>query len=152
MDPSVRDLVVRAAPAACEQAVEWLASLPAETTPEQAWAVCPDAGWLLWLAGTLCVERRSIALAACACAELALAYVPAGEDRPRLGLEVTRAWCRGAASIYEVREARYAAAYASDAAYAADAAAAAYAARKSERAGQRRRFNAVMEEALEKSR
>jgi hypothetical protein len=106
---TVRDLVVRAAPTACAPAVEWLASLPAETTPEQAWAVCPDAGWLLWLAGKLGVERRAIVFAACACAELALEFVPAGEDRPRRCIEVTRAWCRGEASISEVHEARSAA-------------------------------------------
>lgn len=33
----------------CPKAVAWLCSLPAETTPEQAIALCPEPGWLVWL-------------------------------------------------------------------------------------------------------
>ena len=61
-----------------------------------------------------------------------LPYVPVGEDRPRLAIELAEAWCNGRATIVEVRTAAYAAyaAYAAaDAADAdADAAYAAYAA------------------------
>jgi hypothetical protein len=38
-----------------------------------------------------------------------LHFVPAGEDRPRRALEVARAWCRGDASLDDVRSAEAAA-------------------------------------------
>jgi hypothetical protein len=68
--------------------------------------------------------REKVVLAACACAELALKYVPAGEERPKQAIETARKWARGEATLQEVNAAN-AAAYA-DAAYAA--ASAAYAA------------------------
>jgi hypothetical protein len=89
---------------------------------------------MLWLAGRLVKndeDRKPIVLAACACARLALQYVPKGELRPLHAIETAEAWCRGEATIEEVRAARAAAyaAYAADAAYAAAADAAdAYAA------------------------
>ena len=88
---------------------------------------------MLWLAGRLDIDRKLLVLAACDCAETALQYVPEGEYRPAKCIQVTRNWCNGTATIYEVRAARgwsaNAAANAADAAHpdayaaAADAAA-----------------------------
>ena len=86
---------------------------------------------MLWLAGRIDIDRKLLVSAACACAEPALAFVRAGEDRPRLAIEVARAWCVGTATLDDVRAAAAAAYAAYDAAAAAaDAAAdaAAYAA------------------------
>ena len=83
------------------------------------------------------MRRETAALAACACARLALVHVPAGEGRPLAAIETTERWARGEATLDEVRTARgdayaaEAAAYAdadAAAAYAAEAAADAYAA------------------------
>lgn len=97
-----------------------------------AWETCDQANWMLWLAGRV-MDHESVVAAACDCAELALMYVPAGEDRPRQCIEVTRKWCRGEATLDEVwiakNIAKNAAFYAAaDAAVAAAVAAAAAAA------------------------
>ena len=113
---------------ACPPSLEWLKS----RTLAEAWEQCERGDWLLWLAAKAGVDRKRLVMAACACARLALVHVPAGEQRPRIAIETAEAWCRGEATIEQVKEARRnaadaAAAYAAaDAAYAA--AAAAYAA------------------------
>jgi len=105
---------------ACSDAVEWVGT----RTIEQAWAECERGDWMLWLAGRIDIDRKLLVSAACACAEPALAFVRAGEDRPRLAIEVARAWCVGTATLDDVRAAAYAA-YAYAASSAADAASAA---------------------------
>jgi hypothetical protein len=103
-----------------------------------AWAACEDPRWLLWYAGRVsgprgAEPRRRLTLCACECARLALPYVRAGEERPRIAIETAEAWARGgegAPTLEQVRVAAAAAdaadAYAAaDAAYAAAAAAAA---------------------------
>jgi len=135
---------------ACSQAVEWVGRRGLRT----AWRDCPRGDWMLWLATRVNVDRRLVVRAACDCARLALQYVPFGEDRPRLVIEIAEAWCDGkvaantssdASAVYAaVGAAYYAAYYASaadaavDAVRAADAAAyavrAAYAAARAVRA------------------
>lgn len=99
-------------------------------TLDEAWATCPRGDWMLWLAGRAGVERKTVVLAACACARLALKHVPEGEARPLAAIETAEKWARGeeGVTMEDVRKARRAAAYAADAAYADAAAAAAYAA------------------------
>jgi hypothetical protein len=112
---------------ACAMAVHWVG----ERTLEEAWNQCERGDWMLWFAGKIEVDRKLLVLAACGCARKALKNVPEGEERPRIAIEAAEAWCRGEASIEDVRaaaDAARAAAYAARAA--ADAAdAAAYAAR-----------------------
>lgn len=69
---------------------------------------------LLWYAAEVGADYTFIVRAACACARLALQYVPDGEDRPRIAIETAEAWCDGRVTIDEVRAA-HAAAYAADA-------------------------------------
>ena len=111
---------------ACTPSLEWLKS----RTLAEAWEQCERGDWLLWLAAKAGVDRRRLVMAACACARLALVHVPPGEERPRVAIETAEAWCRGEATIEQVKEARRNAADAADAADAAAyaAAAAAYAA------------------------
>ena len=111
---------------ACRPALEWLQA----RTLAEAWEQSERGDWLLWLAAKAGVDRRRLVMAACACARLALVHVPPGEERPRVAIETAEAWCRGEATIEQVRKAsRNAyAAYAYAAAAAADAAAAAAAA------------------------
>ncbi len=117
---------------ACREAREWCGTQPDLAS---AWANCRRGDWMLWLAGKACKggpwsdDRKPVVLAACACARLALKYVPPGESRPLRCIEVTQAWCRGEATkeqVLEVRRNAYAAYAAAYAAYAA-ADAAAYA-------------------------
>ena len=112
---------------ACEEAREWVSSLPNTTTLNEAWEKCERAEWMLWLVGKMADKpnwptRKDVILAACACAETALKYVPKGELRPGKCIETVRRYVRGEATLEELVGARRAAA----AAYAA--AAAAYAA------------------------
>src|SRR5690349_17926772 len=68
---------------ACRYAREWIG----DRTLAKAWNECPRADWLLWFAARRGVDKKKIVLAACACARLALKFVRAGEDRPRLAIE-----------------------------------------------------------------
>lgn len=110
------------------EALPWLRSLPAITTPEEAYNACPRGDWLLWLAGRVGVEPRTIVLVACAIARTALGHVQPGEERPRIAIETTEAWTRGEATIEEERAAGIAAARAASAAPDPGAAYAAHAA------------------------
>ncbi len=106
---------------ACASAVDWVG----DRDPATAWAECPRGDWLLWVAGRLGADRRTLVLAACACARDALRFVPSGETRPLAAIETAERWVRGEASIRDVRAA---AAAAADARAAASSAAAAWAA------------------------
>jgi hypothetical protein len=119
---------------ACKEARAWAYDYE---TPESAWAACHRGDWLLWIAARLATDRKPVAMAACACARLSLKYVPTSELRPLQCIEVTEAWCRGEATLTDVRKTRasayassafYASSASADAAYAAYAASAAYAA------------------------
>jgi len=97
------------------------------------WITCKRGDWLLWLCGKMGDKkgwptRKQLVLAACACAETALKYVPEGEERPRIAIETARKWARGKATLEQVKEAANNAHYAAAAAAYAAAAAAAYAA------------------------
>jgi len=125
---------------ACEEAKRWLAAerlrAPMATKSQERWDACQRGDWMLWLAAKANVDRKRVVMAACACARLALVHVPAGEMRPLAAIETAEAWCRGEATIEQVKAARdaawrcpaSAAAAAASAAYAAYADAAAYAA------------------------
>ena len=113
---------------ACDDARTWATG----KTLQAVWETCERGDWLLWLAGRMEGKpgwhtRQQIVLAACACAETALKYVPAGEDRPRLAIEVARRWAAYAA--YGAADAVAADAADAYAAYAAADAVAAYAVR-----------------------
>ena len=115
---------------ACFEATQWAESQP---DAETAWRQCPRGDWLLWAAARLDIDRKLLVRAACACARTALPRVPAGEERPRIAIEMAEAWSRGETTLYDVlraaQAASAAASAAADAAYAAaDAADAAYAA------------------------
>ena len=114
---------------ACKEARNWADG----KSLEEAWNTCERGDWMLWLCGKMIGKtgwpsRQELVLAACACAELSLPYIPDGEDRPRKCIEVTRAWAHGKASLEQVKNAAhpaYAAHAAASAAYAARAAASA---------------------------
>lgn len=109
---------------ACPAARKWTNG----KTARQAYRQCPRGDWLLWAAGKARVDRKLIVRAACACARLALPFVPKGEDRPFRAIETAEAWCDDKVSLEDVKNAA-SAAYATSAASAARAArAAAYAA------------------------
>jgi hypothetical protein len=52
-------------------------------------------------------DRKVIVLAACDCAELALKYVPEGENRPRKAIETARKWAPGKATLEDGESAAY---------------------------------------------
>jgi hypothetical protein len=112
---------------ACADAQEWVAKT--KGTPAKIWGKNHQADWMLWLAAKASVDRKLVVIAACAVARTALKHVKPGETRPQKAIETAEAWCRGEATIEQVRSAAnaayaaYAAAYAADAADAADAAA-----------------------------
>ena len=81
---------------------------------------------MLWIADRIGVDRKLVVRAECDCARTSLKFVPKGEKRPLIAIQTAERWCRGEATIEEVRSAAYAA-YAADAA-SASAAYAAYAA------------------------
>jgi hypothetical protein len=99
---------------ACSEARDWAKG----KSFAQVWRTCKRGDWLLWLIGKQADKagwptRKQVVLAACACAETALKYVPKGEDRPRKAIETARKWARGKATLGEVRDAAAAASAAS---------------------------------------
>ena len=123
---------------ACPEAVEWSKQFGNDGVA--AWNQCERGDWLLWAAVRIGVDRWLVVRAAARCAETALQYVPADEERPRQCIEAVLAWCddpsdQNLERVGQARRAAYgtydtdAAAYAVYAAtYAADAAYAVYAA------------------------
>ena len=88
---------------ACSSVVEWAHG----KTLHVVWKTCQRGDWLLWLARIMADKRgwptrKQIVLAACACAETALKYVPKGEERPKKAIQTARAWAKGKATIEEV--------------------------------------------------
>jgi hypothetical protein len=53
MSETVVQLVGRLRATPCIAARQWLASLPADTTPEDAWRTCPKPHWRLWVRDNL---------------------------------------------------------------------------------------------------
>jgi len=100
---------------ACEDAIEYVRH---EKTFREVWHNCVRGDYLLWFCARLKIKRELVVLAACGCAETALQYVPFGEKRPKVAIETARAWCRGEATLDEVKEAAGAAADAATVAYA----------------------------------
>lgn len=106
---------------ACSDAHVWVGAI----TLQQAWGECPRGDWMLWLCSKMqgqagWPDRKQIVLAACACAETALVYVRAGEERPAQAIAIARRWATiGDVTLVEVRQA--AAAAAASAAYASAA-------------------------------
>ena len=121
---------------ACREAVEWAKGKNLKTV----WETCEHGDWLLWLVGNMVgttnwPTHKQVVLAACACAETSLKYVPKDELRPKQAIDTVRRWANGKATIEEVRKAAWAA-WAAEAAGAARAAAgAAWAAWAAEAAG-----------------
>ena len=114
---------------ACRESIAWADGYGSAWST--ALASCPERDWLTWLYGRLLsrghARREPLVVAACLCAREVLHLVPAGEERPLRAIETAEAWCRGEATLDEVRAAGdAAAAYAAyaAAAYAAYAAAA----------------------------
>jgi len=89
---------------ACNEAVEWVEANPT-LSPAQLWRQCPRGDWLLWIAANTNIDRKKLVLAACQCARLALRYMPEGETRPLVAIETAEAWCRGNATLQQVRDA-----------------------------------------------
>jgi hypothetical protein len=85
---------------ACKEAVIWART---QESPQQAWDACERGDWMLWLLGKHNADRKTLVLAACRCARLALKYVPKGEERPLQAIETAEKWARGVATIEEVR-------------------------------------------------
>jgi hypothetical protein len=107
---------------ACSKARDWADG----KTLSDVYKQLHRADWWLWLATRAGVDRRRVALAACACARTALKYAPEGEKRPLHAIELTERWGRGEPGV-TLEQVRQAAAYAAYAAAYADADAAAYA-------------------------
>lgn len=91
---------------ACAEGRTWVGRRDLAT----AWAECERADHMLWLAGMAGVNHQTLVLAAAACAETALEFVPEGEDRPRLAIEAAKAWANDPteANLQRCREAAYA--------------------------------------------
>lgn len=84
---------------ACQSARHWAHNLDLRT----AWMTCERGNWLLWFATRLEVKRQRVVQAACRCGRLELEFMTRDKDRTQYMLEVTEAWCRGEATIEQVR-------------------------------------------------
>ncbi len=102
---------------ACPELIVWVG----ERNLAAAWGECERADWMLWLCGRMAGKagwptKQQVVLAACACARLALRFVPAGEPRPLAAIEAAEAWANGIGPAWAARAAAWAAAEAAEAA------------------------------------
>jgi len=95
---------------ACPEAIKWLTENKKESV-KILYNSCDRGDWLLWLFAKLEIDRKVLVLVLCDCAESVLKYIPEGEDRPRVAIETARKWCRGEATLEEVKSAADAAVY-----------------------------------------
>ena len=81
---------------ACSEALDWVDEHP-KLSPAQLWATCSRADWLLWLAGRVGVDRKTLVSAAADCAETASGH----KDCPEVVecIRVTRLWVIDEASL-----------------------------------------------------
>lgn len=97
---------------ACKDAVAWVESQSGSV--QAMWSRCLRADWMVKYAAmrfwrTLRQHRR-IVLVTCACVRTVLHHVRAGEDRPRLAIEISEKWARGKkVTVEQVRNAAHAA-------------------------------------------
>jgi hypothetical protein len=106
---------------ACKEALAWSKG----KTLSAAWQECTRPDWMLWLCARMIDQRgwpgpTAVVLAACACAETALRFVPWGERRPAEAIRIARAWTRGQATQFQARVAAEGATYPGDAVYCAE--------------------------------
>lgn len=90
----------------------WAAGHP---DPASAFLACERADWLLSVLASNDADPQVLALTICDCVEDVLVYLPSDEPRPRLALQLARAWARGEATASEVWDASVAASGAADA-------------------------------------
>jgi len=84
--------------------IEWIERRGNEDkSPEELWETCRNGAWLISFAAELGVDRRLVALAACDCARLALRFVPAGRNQPRLCLDAAEDYINGKIGLAEAR-------------------------------------------------
>ena len=87
---------------ACSEASTWAKGKPLS----EVWATCSRGDWMLWLAARYSdVPIKTLVAIACDCAEPALAFVSAGENRPAECIATVRCWLKNEATIEEVRAA-----------------------------------------------
>ncbi len=133
---------------ACPEAIKWVGN----KTFKQAFDECERGDWMFWYLERVAktkAEKKALALAACDCAERALKFIPAGEDRPRQAIKAARKYLKypTEANKSAVVSAAHAAAHAADATYAtahaayATADAAAVSERKAQADITRKRWN-----------
>lgn len=91
---------------ACRPHRQWMADRGEMPDLATAWRECPQGDWLLFLAARGGVDRKLVVAAMCACARRLLPHLPEGEPRPLAAIETAERWCRGEASLDEVRAAR----------------------------------------------
>lgn len=81
---------------------EWTLSLDAAAWASrrewlEAWELCEDSRWALHEAAAVGVDRRLLALAACACARTSLHFAGGDGGRSAALIDATEAWARGEA-------------------------------------------------------
>ena len=99
-----------AALGACPDALAWLRTEAHPDLPA-AWAACPRADWLLWLAARCAAagssEHRAVVAAAADCAGAALDLAP-GAAGARRAVEAAQAWAQEEAATADCQHARLA--------------------------------------------
>ena len=88
---------------ASQEILDWVRGTKDAGDASDIYNSCVRGDWLLEIAVAADVDRRTIVRAACRVARTALRYVPEGEERPRKAIEAAERWCRGAATLEEVR-------------------------------------------------
>jgi hypothetical protein len=68
-----------------------------------AWEQCPAGDWMLWLAASVGVERKSVVRAAVQCVAIGLDFIPKADASLRTFLDACDRWLLGAQNRQELR-------------------------------------------------
>lgn len=85
---------------ACTEAVEWVG----DRDLQKAWKECERGDWMLWFAGRLGINLRTLTLAKARCAKLVIHLME--DERSRKAVEVAEKFGLGQATCEELDEAR----------------------------------------------
>jgi hypothetical protein len=88
---------------ACDEAIKWVREGGFKSL-EKAWLACERGDWMLWFAQRRGADIKTLTLAKCGCARLALPHTK--DPRVLACIETAERWARGEATEKEMEDAR----------------------------------------------
>jgi hypothetical protein len=88
---------------ACKESIKWIKQNNIQSL-EDAWNICKQGDWLLWMATKLKVDKRKLVLCAALCAHTVVQYMK--DPRSRNAVRIAFLWGRGKATDKQLEAAK----------------------------------------------